>query len=121
MAASAVMFVGTLLALPAIIVRIPDDYFAHEHRPASRWAHHHPLLRVLFHAGKNILGIVFIVAGTAMLILPGQGLLSLLIGFFMLDFPAKYRVERWLVRRKRLLASINWLRKKAGHGPIRVT
>ncbi len=118
--ASAVMFVGTLIALPAMVVRIAPDYFAHERRPPSRWAHHHPVVRVLFHIGKNAIGIVFIIAGIAMLVLPGQGLLSLVIGFFLLDFPGKYRVEKWLVRRRRVLGAINWLRTRAGREPIGV-
>jgi hypothetical protein len=118
--ASAVMFVATLIALPAMVARIPPDYFAHERRPPSRWAHHHPVVRVLFHIVKNAIGFVFIIAGIALLVLPGQGLLSLLIGFFMLDFPGKYRVEKWLVRRRRVLAAINWWRKRAGHAPIGV-
>ena len=37
-AGSLVMFVTTLLAVPALIVRIPADYFAQKKRPPSRWA-----------------------------------------------------------------------------------
>jgi hypothetical protein len=118
--ASVVMFVGTLIALPAMVVRIAPDYFEHERRPPSRWAHHHPVVRVLVHIVKNAMGIVFFIAGLAMLVLPGQGLLALLIGFFLLDFPGKYRVEKWLVRRRRVRGAVNWLRKRAGHPPISV-
>jgi hypothetical protein len=35
--------------------------------------------------GKNVLGCVFMVAGIAMFVLPGQGLLTLLVGFLMVE------------------------------------
>jgi hypothetical protein len=65
--------------------------------------------------------VAFIAAGIAMLVLPGQGLLTILIGFLMLDFPGKYRVEKWLVSRRRLLGAINWLRRRAGRVPLRIS
>ncbi len=113
-AASAVIFVASLVVMPAIVARLPADYFAHDVRPPSRWAGQHPLVRAALLVGKNILGGVFVLAGIAMLVLPGQGLLTLMIGFVMLDFPGKYRVEKWLIRRRYVLRPINWLRRRAG-------
>jgi archaellum biogenesis protein FlaJ (TadC family) len=119
-AVSALMFVGTLLAVPAIIVRIPSDYFAHEKRPPSRWASHHPAARLALRIGRNLLGIIFLVAGAAMLVLPGQGILTLFLGVLLLDYPGKYRAERWLISRPRLLRAVNWLRARSRHEPLRV-
>lgn len=119
-AASVLMFVGTLLAVPAIIVRIPADYFAHAKRPASRWAGHHPIARLAIRVGRNLLGVVFLIAGAAMLVLPGQGILTLLLGVLLVDYPGKYRAERWLIGRPRVLRAVNWLRAKSKHEPLRV-
>ncbi len=119
--ASIVVFVLSLLAMPALAVRIPPDYFTHDERPASWLASRHPLLRLTLRIAKNVLGCVFMLAGIAMLVLPGQGLLTMLIGFLMLDFPGKYRLEKWLVGRRLVLRPINWLRLRAGRGPLRIT
>ncbi|MHC4080212.1 MAG: hypothetical protein ACYS15_14540 [Planctomycetota bacterium] len=119
-AASIVVFLASLLVMPALVVRIRPDYFTHDKRPPSRWVSHHPLLRYALRIGKNVLGCVFMLAGIAMLVLPGQGLLTLLVGFLMVDFPGKYRFEKWLVGRRYVLRPINWLRHRAGRSPLQV-
>lgn len=119
-AASVVMFVATVVVVPALIVRIPSDYFAHEQRPPSIWTNRHAVIRLALAIGRNALGCVFIAGGIAMLVLPGQGLLTLLIGVLMLDFPGKYRFEKWLLSRRRIRGAINWLRKRGGREPFRV-
>ena len=53
-----------------------------------------------------------------MLLLPGQGVLTMLLGFIMVDLPGKYRFERWLVARPLVLRSINMLRRRAGREPL---
>jgi hypothetical protein len=116
--ASLVMFVATLLVVPALIVRIPPDYFAHEHRPKGMWHGRHPVVRGLVLVVKNALGAICIAMGVLMLVLPGQGVLTLLVGFFLLDFPGKYRLERRVVSMPRVLKSINWLRARRGHVPL---
>ena len=47
-----------------------------------------------------------------------QGLLTILIGIMLTDFPGKYKLERWLVRKRPVLTSINWLRQRAGKSPL---
>jgi len=116
---SLVMFLVGLLAMPLVVSRIPADYFAHERRPAGRFADRHWLSRVVLFVLKNLLAVVLLVCGLAMLVLPGQGLLTILVGFLLLDFPGKYRVERWLVARRFVHRPINWLRDKRGRPPLR--
>jgi len=53
-----------------------------------------------------------------MLVLPGQGLLTILFGIALLDFPGKYRLERRIVSYPKVLNSINWIRKKANKKPL---
>jgi hypothetical protein len=36
----------------------------------------------------------------------------------LLDFPGKYRLERWLATRRAVWRSINWLRRRAGREPL---
>ena len=110
-------FLLTLVAVPWFVVRLPSDYFAGEERPRLGRIDH-PLLRVLLLIGKNLLGTLFILMGLAMLVLPGQGLLTMVVGFLLLDFPGKYCAERWLVRRAPVLRSVNWLRGKFRRDPL---
>jgi hypothetical protein len=107
-----VLFLGTLVAVPLIVIRIPADYFAGEHRPVSRLASMHPVLRIVLLLIKNVLGLGVFLMGIAMLVLPGQGLLTMLIGLMLLDYPGKFAIEKWLVSRRVVLKSINWLRTR---------
>jgi len=118
-ASSVVMFVATLILIPLAIARIPADYFASRTPPRRREVEYrHPVVRLMLRIGKNLLGVVFILAGVAMLILPGQGVLTMLMGLLLLDVPGKYKLERWIVTRPRVFAAINWLRKRAGRAPL---
>src|SRR5512140_3272825 len=76
-AASVATFVGSLIAVPWLVVRIPADYFARGRRRPLPWADRHPLVRALLHVGKNVIGGLFVIAGIAMLVLPGQGILTI--------------------------------------------
>lgn len=120
-AASAATFVGSLVAVPWLVVRIPADYFARGHYRRLPWANRHPVVRALLHVGKNLIGGLFIVAGIAMLVLPGQGILTIVIGILLLDFPGKRELERRIVARPAILHSINWLRRRGGKPPLVVT
>lgn len=69
---SVFMFVGTLIAIPIILMRLPADYF--DVRTPRPWMeNHHPILRLLGHIVKNVVGAIFLFAGFLMLFLPGQG------------------------------------------------
>ena len=114
---SVVAFVGTLIAIPAILIRLPPDYFQnHHHKP---WfANHHPVVRTLGLLVKNIVGIIFLLAGIAMLFLPGQGLLTMLLGILFIDFPGKHRLEQKIIQHPKVLQTINAFREKAGKPPF---
>lgn len=116
--ASVVTFVGTLLTLPWIVARMPEDYFLPTaHRPW--WTNQHPVLRWTLRVAKNLLGAVFLVAGVAMLVLPGQGILTILIGLGLLEFPGKRALELRLARRRSVKRAIAWLRRRSGRPPLR--
>lgn len=118
--ASTLIFVGSLIAIPWVVVRLPADYFDHRRRQAAR---PQPDARLAYHVYlvlKNCAGMVFLIAGIGMLVLPGQGLLTILIGLSLINFPGKYRLERYLVSRPFILRSLNWLRRRAGVPPFEV-
>lgn len=103
----------TPIAVGWAVVHLPTDYFTRkERRPSSVWEKY-AVLRPLYLIAKNLLGFVLLVAGIAMLVLPGQGLLTIVIGVILMDFPGKFRLERWLATRRPVWRSLNWLRKRA--------
>ena len=115
--ASAIGFVGSLIAIPMILVRLPADYF--DTRTPRHWMKdHHPVLRLSGLTVKNIVGIVFLLAGFAMLFLPGQGVLTMLIGISLMDFPKKRELEAKMVGQPTVLGVINSMRQKFGKPPL---
>jgi len=114
---SAVMFFGTLLAIPRLVARLPVAYFVGERRP-TRPDPKYPFLSFATRLLRNVLGIGFILAGLAMLVLPGQGILTILVGVAMTDFPGRRRIERRLVAQKHVRKSLQWLRERAGVEPL---
>jgi hypothetical protein len=115
---SALMFVGGLVAVPWLVVRIPADYFRHRHAFFELGETAHPLVRGAFIVLKNVLGFVLLLLGIAMLFLPGQGVLTILLGLMFLDFPGKFALERRLILIPAVHRAIDWIRKKAGHPPL---
>ena len=112
-AISAITFVLSLLLLPWFVARIPSDYFTRP-RDTHRW-------QVLLQPRaivRNLLGLPVLLAGIAMLVLPGQGLLTIMIGLGIMNFPGKFELEKWIVTRKGVLQALNWIRRKAKHPPI---
>jgi hypothetical protein len=117
-ALSAILFIVTAMAVPMLLGRIRADYFARSRHPGKPWADLHPVVRAVLLTGKTALGLALVVAGMAMLVLPGQGILTILAGILLLNFPGRYRLERWIVSRPPVLRSINWLRRRNGRPPL---
>jgi hypothetical protein len=117
---SVVTFLGSLLLIPVLCVRMGEDYFLPQRDHQRTLAGRHPVLRWVGLVLKNGLGLLLVLAGIAMIVLPGQGLLTILIGIMMLDFPGKRALELKLIRFPGLLRAINHLRARAGHVPLRL-
>ncbi|MBL8041873.1 MAG: hypothetical protein JNL86_03025 [Nitrospira sp.] len=114
---SVFMFVGTLIAIPIILMRLPADYF--DVRTPRPWMeNHHPIIRLLGHIVKNVVGAIFLFAGFLMLFLPGQGVLTMLIGLSLIEFPGKRRVEAKIVGQSTVLSTINAMRAKFDKPPL---
>jgi hypothetical protein len=115
---SVIMFIGTLLIIPVLVARIPADYFVDQERHISRARKTHPFVHIILELGRSIIGVMLILAGIAMLLLPGQGILTILIGISLTNFPGKYALERKLVSQPSVFKAINWLRERAGKPPL---
>lgn len=105
---SVAMFVGMLVAVPWFVRRLPADYFV---RPPPK----HSLPKKI---ARNVLGVLLIAAGIAMLVLPGQGVITILLGLSIIDLPIKHRILRWLFERPTIQEGVQRLRAKAGKPPL---
>ena len=115
---SLIVFIASLLSLPWLVAQIPEDYFLPDKRQPTQWKDHHPLVRLLALIGKNLVGFGLILAGILMLFLPGQGILTLVMGALLMDYPGKFQLERKIVKTPAILKGLNWLRAKANKPPL---
>lgn len=115
---SVLMLAGSVLLTPWILLRLPHDYFHNpRHRPMES-LRPRPALRILLLILKNSVGLLLLIAGLGMLVLPGQGLLTLLVAFILLDFPGKFALKCNFISRPRLQKAINHYRQKHGRAPF---
>lgn len=107
----------TLLIAGIVIVKMPANYFSSHYQedfmPNTPW-----LARWGALIAKNVVGVILIIAGILMLIGPGQGILTILIGLIMVDIPGKRPIEAKIIKRPNVLAGINKLRAKFNKPPL---
>lgn len=115
---SVITFIGSLLAIPWLISRLPSDYFLRHRQEVQERHRRHPAIARVIVILRNSVGLALLLAGIAMLILPGQGIITILIAITCMDFPQKHRLEDALIRRPGIERSLNWLRHKQKKQPF---
>ncbi len=122
---SAAMLVVSLLTLPVVAVLLPADFLGRLHRhpneplPPDAWRRRHPVLRWSLRVLKNLAGAALLIAGIAMLVLPGQGLITIALALLLLDIPGKRKLEHRLLHHPKLLGPINRVRRRFGRAELR--
>ncbi len=105
------------LIVGIVIVKIPANYFSSHYQqdflPNSSWFTRWGVTII-----KNVAGVVLFILGIAMLIGPGQGILSILSGLIMMDIPGKRPLEAKIIKRPAILAAANKLRLRYKKGPL---
>ena len=110
------IFLFSLLTIKWSVALIPEDYFINKR--VSKIRSINPLLWYVFLIIKNIIGYSLILGGVMMLVLPGQGIFTIIIGLMLSNYPGKYSIERRFIAIPSILKSINWLRRKSNKPPI---
>jgi hypothetical protein len=120
-AISIASIVISLIAAAWVAVRIPVDYFVVRDRPLPFAGHSWPL-RVGARVVQNVLGLFLIALGIVLSLpgVPGQGLLTILLGVMLADLPGKRRLERRIVKRPVVHRAINRVRARWNKPPIDV-
>ncbi len=117
-AVAVVSAVVSVVVIGYVVAQLPPDYFVN---PAARGpSQRHPVLRVLFAIVRNLCGWLLIGLGVLMSLpgIPGQGVLTILMGVMLVDFPGKRAAERWLLTRRGVLGGVNRLRAQLGKPPL---
>jgi|TARA_B110000977_G_scaffold200688_1_gene292143 hypothetical protein len=110
------IFIFSLVGIRQLVALIPSDYFLR--KKYSKLRSSNLFLWLLISIFKNIIGYSLIIGGIIMLILPGQGLFTIIIGLMLSNYPGKYALEKKLISTPSILKSINWLRKKSNKPPL---
>lgn len=114
-----VTLVGSLAIVAVVLIVIPSDFFVGR-SAGDLWRGRHPLLRWGAKLSKNLLGFALVVVGIALSVpgIPGQGLLTVVVGLALVDFPGKRRVERAILGRPKVIQRINRLRARFRRPPL---
>ena len=79
-AAAVVLLVLSVLLASGVVMLLPADYFSRSRRNALTPSPRNSLLWIVIMVAKNALGFALLAAGVLMLFLPGQGVLTIVVG-----------------------------------------
>jgi hypothetical protein len=114
------LFALSQVALIGVIVAIPADFFCRHALVAPvprrgiaalRWAS--KIVKNVLGAGIMLLGLPLILPG-----IPGPGLVLMIVGIALLDFPGKRHLLYRLISHPRVFRSINSLRARFGRAEM---
>lgn len=104
-----------------ILVKLPADHFS-KNRKTKFWAGPRPAIHAAKVIGKNIAGVLLVALGIVLSLpgVPGQGLLTVLLGIMLLDFPGRHRLEQKLLSKPSIVNTINRLRERFDKPPLQL-
>ncbi len=108
-------------AIAVVLVKLPANYFSSHYKadfmPDSPW-----IVRWGAVILKNVFGVFLILLGIALSLpgVPGQGILTILLGLIMLDIPGKRPLEARIIQRPAVLSAANKLRARFNKPPLTV-
>ena len=114
---SGASFIGSVAGCAVLIISLPPDYFKTEKRTRRI---KNPVLRICLSALKNLFGGLLIVMGLLLSLpgVPGQGILTILAGLIVSDFPGKRRLERRIIRIPAVFSAANAIRYRFKRPPL---
>lgn len=109
----------SFLCIGVVMVKIPENYFSSHYQqdfmPNSSW-----IIRWGAVILKNIIGAFLILLGIILSLpgVPGQGILTILLGLIMIDIPGKRPLEAKIIKRPTILSAVNNLRARYKKSPL---
>jgi hypothetical protein len=110
---------ASTLAIAVVVIKIPANYFSSHYRqdflPNSPF-----IVRWGAVIAKNIVGVLLILLGIVLSLpgVPGQGILTILLGLIMIDIPGKRPLEARIIKRPTILSTVNNLRARYDKPPL---
>jgi hypothetical protein len=113
---SFLIFLGSFIVIPVLIARMPQDYFLKKrvHEKDSP----HSIANFFYLCIKNLAGFFLLLSGLAMLILPGQGIICIIIGLSLINLPGKHGLIRKIVQKPVVFKALNWIRAREKQPPF---
>jgi len=108
----------SFIVLPYVLAILPPDYFAEGCRSPLRVTARHPTAVLLINIIRNVFGLFLFISGVLMLVLPGQGVLTILAGLIIANFPGKFTLERRLMSVQPVRRAANWIRGRLQKPPF---
>ena len=110
-------FIASLAGSTMLIMSLPADYFKTKERMHRI---KNPIFRICLASLKNLFGGMLVIVGVLLSLpgVPGQGILTILTGLIISDFPGKRRLERRLVRVPVVLSAANQIRSRFKRPPL---
>ena len=108
------IFVIGFLLVPPLAVKLPADHFVRPENPLDRRS----IRAWVWYVCRNLFALVLLVAGVAMILLPGPGIITIIVAIALADFPGKRRVERAFIRTWIVRTALNAMRSKYGAPPM---
>jgi hypothetical protein len=101
----------SMLIAGAVLLALPADYLREGDRSQRHWA-----ARIV----RNVAGVILIAVGIVLSVpgIPGQGILTILAGLTLIDFPGRHRLIRALLGRPAVLHAVNRLRVRFKRKPF---
>ena len=116
---SVFLFFASVIGVPWFVSRVPSDYFSRRERQRMGMrSRPKSAVRMLGAIARNVVGYILLVLGVLMLVLPGQGVLAIIVALFLIDFPGKHRFERRIIAYAPVFRALNRLRTRAGRPPL---
>jgi hypothetical protein len=100
-----------MLVAGAVLLALPADYLREGDRSQRHWA-----ARIV----RTVIGILLVAVGLVLSVpgIPGQGILTILAGLTLIDFPGRHRMIRAILGRPVVLNAVNRLRIRFKRRPF---
>jgi hypothetical protein len=100
-----------MLVAGAVLLSLPADYLREGDRAERHW---------LARTGRTLLGIVLIGIGLVLSVpgIPGQGILTIVAGLTLIEFPGRHRLITAILARPTVLRAANRLRLRFKRPPF---
>jgi len=89
------VFIFSLISIKWLVALIPTNYFIKKNMVKSKKSY--SFIWLISVIVKNLIGYTLILGGLLMLVLPGQGLFTILMGLVLSNYPGKYNIERKVI------------------------